>query len=76
MPKLILGTGLSVTYKIPGMYALYEQLSKEFDNCSDSSIVTMWNKKKDDIEKNGLEAGLASITPSEEPLVEMIKRYL
>lgn len=74
MPKLILGTGLSVTYKIPGMNALYEQLSKEFNKCSNSDIVTMWNTKKDDIEKNGLEAGLGLITPLEEPLVEMIKK--
>lgn len=73
MPKLIVGTGLSVIYGVPGMKELAEHLEKEIDKSSSKKLKTIWKKHYNDIKKNGLEAGLASLTQAENILVDAIK---
>lgn len=73
MPKLIVGTGLSVIYGVPGMKELTEHLENEIDKSSKTLLKKMWKKHYDDIKINGLEAGLATLTQKEEILVEEIK---
>lgn len=73
MPKLIIGTGLSVIYGVPGMGALADHLEKEINSINDASLKEIWNKRSDSIKTNGLEAGLANITQEESMLVDAIK---
>lgn len=73
MPKLIVGTGLSITYGIPGMKYLAEHLRQEIDKSSIRCLKDTWNKHYDDIKNNGLEAGLANLTQEEDILVNEIK---
>jgi len=75
MPKLLLGTGLSIVYKLPGMASLFKQLSDDFIKCTDTTIVSMWESKKDDINKKGLEEGLSTIVSREQPLVDQIRKF-
>lgn len=75
MPKLVLGTGLSLSYQIPGMWELFEELDKSFETCEDQQVREMWNLRKTKIESGGLEFGLTDIIPSEEVLVDKIKQY-
>lgn len=60
-PKLIIGTGLSAIYKLPGMWELANELEGKFDKHTDCEIQNIWNQKKADIFKSGLEAGLSTI---------------
>lgn len=71
-PKLIIGTGLSISMGIPGMEGLSDKLNEEFEHCNDDSLVKLWQKYKDRI-KDGLEAALADISSDDEPLVEAIR---
>ena len=73
MPKLIVGTGLSITYGVPGMSELAEHLEKEINNSSDEHLKTIWMKRSGDIKTKGLEAGLANLTQDENDLVDAIK---
>lgn len=73
MPKIIVGTGLSIIYGVPGMKALAEHLGKEIGKSSVNGLKEMWDKHYDDIKINGLEAGLASLTQAEDILVDAIK---
>ena len=73
MPKLIVGTGLSMIYGVPGMGALADYLNSEINKSADSSLKDMWNKRYIDIKSKGLEAGLANLTPTETVLVDTIK---
>lgn len=73
MPKLIVGTGLSVIYGVPGMRDLAEHLAKEIDQSSDEHLKEIWKNHSDKIETNGLEAGLANLTQNENDLVDAIK---
>lgn len=73
MPKLIIGTGLSVIYGVPGMKELAEHLETEIGNSSQKRLKKIWEKHYDDIKSNGLEAGLANLTQSENILVDAIK---
>ena len=68
MPKLIVGTGLSCTYKVPGMTALAAHLNREINKISDSKIKAMWGKHYTDIVAKGLEAGLKNISETEIPV--------
>ena len=63
-PKLILGTGLSRTYNLPGMKELGEELKREFDLSSDSDIKDLWLKKEKHIFEYGLEEGLKDLNLS------------
>lgn len=73
MPKLIIGTGLSVVYGIPGMDRLAEYLQKEFSSSKEPDLKKMWERHYDTITSQGLEAGLADLTPEELALVDKIK---
>lgn len=73
MPKLIVGTGLSVTYGVPGMRELAEHLAKEIDHSSDALLKEIWKKHSNEIKMNGLEAGLANLSQNENDLVDAIK---
>lgn len=73
MPKLIVGTGLSVIYGVPGMKELAKHLNKEINKSKDADLKKMWSIRYADISKNGLEAGLANLTAEESALVDAIK---
>ena len=72
MPKIIVGTGLSIIYGVPGMGALSEYLNVEINKLKDDCLKQMWNKRYCEIKKS-LEAGLANLTSEESVLVDMIK---
>ena len=59
-PKLIVGTGLSISMSIPGMSALAKKLEEEFDSVSDTSLKETWDKYKGKIKNEGLEAMVLS----------------
>ena len=73
MPKIIVGTGLSVIYGVPGMKKLSEHLAKEIAQSSDEQLKEIWKNHYDEIEANGLEAGLANLAQNENELVDAIK---
>lgn len=73
MPKLIVGTGLSMIYGVPGMKALADHLGKEIDKSSKKQLKDIWKKYQKDISNHGLEAGLANLTQTENILVDAIK---
>lgn len=73
MPKLIVGTGLSMIYGVPGMKSLADHLEKEIDKSSKKRLIQIWKRHHEDININGLEAGLASLTHKENILVDAIK---
>lgn len=75
MPKLIVGTGLSVVYGVPGMAKLAKYLNKEIAKNPNADLQDMWKKRYTNISTKGLEAGLADLAPGEEVLVGEI-RYL
>lgn len=74
MPKLIVGTGLSITYGVPGMQKLAEYLNTEIAKPDQSDVRSMWEARYAAIQARGLEAGLANITGSENILVDVIKK--
>lgn len=73
MPKLIVGTGLSIIYGVPGMSALAKYLDKEISESKDEFLKEIWRKRYCDIDKNGLEIGLANLAQAESVLVDAIK---
>ncbi len=75
MPKLILGTGLSMTYGVPGMTELAKHLEEKIDKSSNKQLKRIWKKRVNSIFTNGLEAGLANLAESESILVNKIKNY-
>lgn len=77
-PKLILGTGLSITYDLPGMWKLSKRLEEEFEALDDEDIKKLWSSKKTRIFRKGLEEGLADINihnEKEKEFVQKIKVY-
>lgn len=73
MPKLIVGTGLSIVYGVPGMEELTKHLSQEIEKSSDDKLKGFWKERYAEIEEKGLEAGLANLTQNENNLVDAIK---
>ena len=73
MPKLIVGTGLSMIYGVPGMKALAEQLDREISQSRDEQLKDIWNNHCKEIKCKGLEIGLANIQKDEQCLVDAIK---
>ena len=73
MPKLIVGTGLSIVYGVPGMEELTKHLSHEIEKSSDDKLKGFWKERYAEIEEKGLEAGLANLTQNENNLVDAIK---
>lgn len=73
MPKLIVGTGLSIIYGIPGMKELAQYLETEISKTGDEKLKQIWNNRYSTIKKKGLEAGLVNLTEAENILVDKIK---
>lgn len=73
MPKLIIGTGLSVMYGVPGMKELSDYLHNHINQLPEKDLKDMWNKHYPNIKTSGLEAGLLNLTPEESVLVDVIK---
>lgn len=73
MPKLIVGTGLSIIYGVPGMTALTVELDNKINNSDNTELISMWKKHYESIFLNGLEAGLSNITQGENILVDEIR---
>lgn len=74
MPKLIIGTGLSASFGVPGMKELATELKKHFDNCTDTTLKKAWKEKEADIDRLGLEEGLSSLNTSELLLIDEIRK--
>lgn len=74
LPKLVVGTGLSASFNVPGMVRLAEQLNKELSIHPQKRIQDLWNLKAADIKSLGLEEGLKSISSTECDLVDEIKK--
>lgn len=74
MPKLIVGTGLSAACGVPGMWKLSEELKTQLGTHKDDEIRMAWAKKEKDISDHGLEEGLKSLTPSEQKLIDQIRK--
>ncbi|WRK55185.1 SIR2 family protein [Coprobacillaceae bacterium CR2/5/TPMF4] len=72
-PKLIVGTGLSISMNIPGMSALAKKLNKEFENIDDTALKETWEKYKGKIETDGLETALLDVSMNEELFIEKIR---
>lgn len=73
-PKLILGTGLSIVMGVPGMLGLSQQLRNHFESIDDEYLTEKWNRHKDRIIEDGLEAALTNISEDDERFVEEIKQ--
>lgn len=73
MPKLIVGTGLSIIYGVPGMKDLTEELAQKIGQSSMVELEGMWEKHYESICNNGLEVGLANLTQEETLLVDTIR---
>ena len=73
MPKLVVGTGLSIIYGVPGMKDLAAHLDVEIRKSTDDKIKKMWNDRYEVIRKKGLEVGLVNLTLEETILVDTIK---
>lgn len=72
-PKLIIGTGLSITMHIPGMPELSEKLEASFKSIADKNLQNKWNKYKAKIKNEGLEAALLDVPTNEESFIETIR---
>lgn len=73
MPKLIIGTGLSILYGIPGMKELARHLDKEIKKVNETDLKKMWADRYNNIKAKGLEAGLVNLSQKEDKLVDFIK---
>lgn len=74
MPKIIVGTGLSASFGVPGMWELSKELKKKMNNHSIKVVKDAWESKESEIERVGLEEGLKTINSSENQLVDEIKK--
>lgn len=72
-PKLIIGTGLSVAMGVPGMADLAIRLEQDIQNGKNEEMKAKWESYGAKIKKDGLEAGLLNISPTDRSLVEKIK---
>ncbi len=72
-PKLIIGTGLSIGMKIPGMSELARKLEDEFERVDNVEFKEQWNKYKVKIKNTGLEAALLDVSTNEELFVDRIR---
>ena len=73
MPKLVVGTGLSIIYGIPGMRELALYLTEAINKSGNVELIRMWKNRHVAITSNGLEAGLANLSQEETVLVDAIK---
>ena len=74
IPKIILGTGLSASYGVPGMWELSEELKRKLEVHPVGKIKKAWKEKETAIDKYGLEEGLKTLNSSEILLIKEIKK--
>ncbi len=72
-PKLIIGTGLSISMGVPGMRKLAEKIENEFNKEENISFKDTWEKYRLKIKEEGLEQALLDISENEEIFLEKIK---
>ena len=73
MPKLIIGTGLSILYGIPGMKDLANYLDGKIKKENKTVLKEMWSNRFKNIKDKGLEAGLVNLSQEENILVDFIR---
>lgn len=71
-PRMIIGTGLSISYGIPGMSKLFEWLNSSVVNYGDV-VKHIWEDIKGDIQAKGLEAGLTDARSLQPEFIDFIK---
>ncbi|WP_155213627.1 SIR2 family protein [Streptococcus salivarius] len=71
-PKFIIGTGLSITFEIPGMSRLADELTVNFSKHENSKYRDAWKKCESIVKKSGLEAALLTV-PTDNDFVEKIR---
>ena len=72
-PKFIIGTGLSITFNIPGMHGLANELDANFSKHRNSKYKETWEKCEPTVRRNGLEAALLTIPTQDNDFVERIR---
>ncbi|HEM3643001.1 TPA: SIR2 family protein [Streptococcus suis] len=72
-PKFIIGTGLSITFNIPGMHGLANELDANFSKHRNSKYKDTWEKCEPTVRRNGLEAALLTIPTQDNDFVERIR---
>lgn len=75
-PKMIIGTGLSISMGIPGMYSLGQKLDDEFSNLESCHLKKIWDSHKDKIKSDGLEAALLDVSTNEDILLKESRKLL
>jgi len=71
-PKLIIGTGLSISLGVSGMQGLTCELEKKFNDEENKEFLPLWEEYKPTKEQ-GLEAALLNISPSQKSFVDKIR---
>ncbi|MCJ1973066.1 conserved hypothetical protein [Lactococcus piscium] len=72
-PKLIVGSGLSVSFGISGMTGLSIELNKRFEATKNETLKEEWEKIQSSVTLNGLEAALLTLSQNNFDLIEEIK---
>ena len=72
-PKLIIGTGLSISLGVSGMQGLTCELEKKFNDEENKDFLPLWEEYKAIVDTQGLEAALLNISPSQESFVDKIR---
>lgn len=72
-PKLIVGTGLSISMNIPGMALLATKLEEEFNKIKDCNLKKVWDRYKVKIKSEGLETALLEVSANEELFFNKIR---
>lgn len=72
-PKLIIGTGLSVSLGVSGMQGLTCELDEKFNYEENKEFLSLWQQCKKIVDIQGLEAALLNLSPSQESFVDKIR---
>ena len=72
-PKLIIGTGLSISLGVSGMQGLTCELEKKFNDEENKDFLPLWQEYEAIVDTQGLEAALLNISPSQEGFVDKIR---
>ena len=71
-PVVIVGTGLSVSMKIPGMKELQAHLIESLPSIIKNGLLDEWQTCTESIKSHGLEAGLSKVQVSTELLTHIV----
>lgn len=72
-PKLLIGSGLSISLGVPGMQGLTCELEEKFKKEENAEFLPIWEQYKKTVHSEGLEAALLNISPNQERFVEKIR---